>query len=75
MQADNKYLKIDRNQILNRYWELANLEPEKTKGNISGQLKALAALWELLRAAPAEKPKAAAKPLPEVEIYRSGWMN
>jgi hypothetical protein len=75
MHADNKYLKIDRNQILNRYWELANLTPEQTKGNITGQLKALAALWELLRSAPAEKPKPAAKPLPEVEIYRSGWLN
>ena len=75
MQADNKNLKIDRNQILNRYWELANLTPEQTKGNITGQLKALAGLWELLRSAPAEKPKPAAKPLPEVEIYRSGWMN
>ena len=62
MQADNKYLKIDRNQILNRYWELANLTPEQTKGNISGQLKALAGLWELLRSTPAEKPKPAAKP-------------
>ena len=75
MHADNKYLKIDRNQILTRYWHLANLEPEKTKGNISGQLEALDALCELLGPALAEKPKAAAKPLPEVEIYRSGWMN
>jgi len=75
MHAENKYLKFDRNQILNRYWELANLEPEKTKGNISGQLEALEALCELLGPALAEKPRAAAKPLPEVEIYRSGWMN
>jgi hypothetical protein len=75
MIAENKSLKFDCNQILNRYWELANLEPEKTKGNISGQLEALDALCQLLRSAPAEKPKAAAKPLPEVEIYRSGWMN
>jgi hypothetical protein len=75
MHADNKYLKFDRNQILNRYWELANLTPEETKGNITGQLKALEALYELLGPARAEKPKPAAKPLPEVEIYRSGWMN
>ena len=44
----NKSLKFDRNQILNRYWDLADLDPEKTKGNILGQLKALDSLCEQL---------------------------
>ena len=71
----NKYLKFDRIQVLNRYWELANLTPEMTKGNITGQLKALDFLYKALGPAVAEKPKAAAEQPQEVEIYRSKWMN
>ena len=48
MQKENKCLKFNRNQILNMYWELANLNPEQTKGNITGQLKALDSLCEQL---------------------------
>jgi hypothetical protein len=64
-------LKIDRDQILAKYWELANLTPETTKGNITGQLKALDSLLELL---PLTPNKDANKPLPAPEIYRSAWM-
>jgi hypothetical protein len=63
--------KIDRDQILAKYWELANLTPEETKGNITGQLKALDALCEELRLMP---NKDAVKPRPAQEIYRSAWM-
>ena len=68
-QREKKSLRFDRTQILNRYWELANLNAEETKGNITGQLKALDSLCEQL-AAP-EKP---AKPANVQEIYRSAWM-
>jgi hypothetical protein len=61
-------MKFDRDQILTRYWALANLTPEETKGNITGQLKALESLLEAL----AEKPAAAAKVVP---FYRSAWMD
>jgi hypothetical protein len=64
-------LKIGRDQILAKYWELANLTPEETKGNITGQLHALDTLCEELRLAP---NKDAVKPLPAQEIYRSAWM-
>jgi hypothetical protein len=60
-------MKFDRDQILNRYWELANLTPEQTKGNVTGQLKALESLLEALAAKPA-----AAKVVP---FYRSAWMD
>ena len=69
MTAENKSLRFDRNQILNRYWELANLDAEETKGNITGQLKALDSLCEQLPIA--EKP---GKPLNAPEVYRSAWM-
>jgi hypothetical protein len=65
-------LKIDRDQILAKYWELANVTPETTKGNITGQLKALESLLELL---PLTPNKDAKKPLPAPEIYRSAWMS
>ena len=58
---------IDYEQILARYWELANLDLTSTKGSITGQLKALELLCEELRRAP-EGP--AAKP----RIYQSAWM-
>jgi hypothetical protein len=61
-------MKFDRDQILNRYWELANLTPEQTKGNVTGQLKAL----ELLLEALAAKPATTAKVVP---FYRSAWMD
>jgi len=72
MQKENKCLKFNRNQILNRYWELANLDSEQTKGNITGQLKALDSLCEQLVVA--EKPTTPAKRAIVHEIYRSGWM-
>ena len=64
-------LEFDRDQVLNRYWELAKLGSEVTKGNITGQLKALDALREEL----AGKPKDTAKRLPSQKIYRSEWMD
>jgi hypothetical protein len=62
-------MKFDRDQILNRYWELANLTAEETKGNVTGQLKALEALLEALAAKPAV---AVARAAP---FYRSAWMD
>jgi hypothetical protein len=68
----NKALKFDRNDVLNRYWELAGLDHEKTKGNILGQLKALDSLCEEL--AQHDKPRSPEKQTPEPDIYRAGWM-
>jgi hypothetical protein len=58
---------IDHDQILDRCWELANLDLNSTKGSITGQLKALELLSEELRRAP---QKAASSP----RFYRSAWM-
>ncbi len=62
-------LKIEYEQILARYWELANLTPEQTRGNVTGQLKALDALCNELRLKPIDNHRPAAP-----EIYRSAWM-
>jgi hypothetical protein len=61
-------MKFDRDQILNRYWELANLDPKDTKGNITGQLNALDSLLEALAAKPAPTAKV-------VPFYRAAWMD
>jgi hypothetical protein len=34
-------LHLDREQVLNRLWEIANLSSEMTRGSVSGQVKAL----------------------------------
>ena len=34
-------LNLDREQVLARLWEIANLSPEMTRGSITGQVKAL----------------------------------
>jgi hypothetical protein len=34
-------LNLDREQVLARLWEIANLSPEMTRGSIAGQVKAL----------------------------------
>jgi hypothetical protein len=63
---------IGRVHILNKYWELANLDPEATKGNITGQLKALDSLCEelgLVKAAQEGEQSSGRQ-----EIYRSAWM-
>lgn len=65
-------LKFTRNDVLNKYWDLAHLDADKTKGNILGQLKALDTLCE--ETAPAGKPKPAPKQIPEPDIYRAAWL-
>jgi hypothetical protein len=62
---------IDRDQVLSKLWELANLTPEETKGSVTGQLNALEILCKELGYLP---KKESAKPLPAPEIYRSAWM-
>ena len=34
-------LNLDREQVLARLWQIANLSPEMTRGSITGQVKAL----------------------------------
>jgi hypothetical protein len=41
-EADGlRRLSLDREQVLNRLWEIANLSPEMTRGSITGQVKAI----------------------------------
>jgi hypothetical protein len=63
---------LSREQILRKYWDLANLDPEVTKGNITGQLKALDSLREELvlpRPATESNNRSTSQ-----EIYQSAWL-
>ncbi len=64
-------LEFDADQVLNRYWELARLGPDETKGNILGQLKALDALREEQTSVLTRIPT---KQLRLNGIYRAAWM-
>ncbi len=63
---------IGRAEILRKYWELANLDPEITKGTITGQLKALDSLCEELALEESGDDPEAARP--QQQIYRSAWL-
>jgi hypothetical protein len=67
-----------RDRLLARLWEIADLDPEKTRGSLSGQVKALsliAAIEGLIpdrRAVPAQnKP---APPPVTADIYAAAWL-
>ena len=61
---------VNLEQVLAKYWELANLDPEVTKGSITGQLKALDALCAELSPVAAETKAA----MPGAGVYRAAWM-
>ena len=66
----------DREQVLARLWEIANLSPEVTRGSVTGQVKALSIIVAMenfipdRRAVSSEKKSA---PAPTAEIYASAW--
>jgi hypothetical protein len=75
-------LNLDREQVLARLWEIANLSPEMTRGSVTGQVKALSMIIAMedfipdRRATPnlvipsgAEGPA----PAPTAEIYAAAW--
>ena len=69
--------KLDREQVLNRLWELAHLGPEMTRGSISGQVKALSIIVAMENFIPDRRAVAAEKksaPARTVEVYESAWM-
>jgi len=71
-------LNPDREQVLNRLWELANLSPDMTRSSITGQVKAISIIVAMenfipdRRAASAEKSPAPASAPPQ--IYKSAWL-
>ena len=71
-------LNIGRDQILDRLWHLANLNPDATRGSIAGQIKALAMIIAIEGLIPDRRlspvPTQPASPPAQAPFYASEWM-
>ncbi len=70
-------LNLDREQVLNRLWELANLSSEMTRGSITGQVKAVSMIVAILNLIPgrhaiSSENKSPAAPTPQ--IHTGAWL-
>jgi hypothetical protein len=70
---------LDRQQVLDRLWELAKLNPDLTRGSITGQVKAISMIIAMLnfipdrRAVSSENKSAPALPA-KAQIYVAEWL-
>ena len=78
-EADGiRRLSPDREQVLDRLWEIANLSPDMTRGSVTGQVKALSMIVAMQnfipdrRAISSEKKSAPAPP--HAQIYTAEWL-
>ena len=78
-EADGlRRLNLDRERVLDRLWEIADLSPEMTRGSITGQVKALSMIVAIeglipdRRSVPAQN-KSAPPPV-NSQIYRAAWL-
>jgi hypothetical protein len=69
---------LDREQVLTRLWEIANLSPERTRGSVTGQVKALSMIIAMQNFIPGRRavssPEKKSPPAPAPEIYASAWL-
>ena len=72
-------LNLDREQVLARLWEIANLSPEMTRGSITGQVKALSMIVAMQNFIPDRLATSSGKKSPPApihhEIYAAAWLN
>ena len=77
-EADGlRRLNLDREQVLNRLWEIANLSPEMTRGSVTGQVKALSMIVAMENFIPDRRAVSSEKkspPAPAPQIYASAWL-
>jgi len=67
---------LDREQVLDRLWEIANLSPEMTRGSITGQVKALSMIVAMQNFIPDRRATSEKKSPPapsRAEIYAAAW--
>jgi hypothetical protein len=71
-------LKQTRERVLTRLWEIADLDPEKTRGSMSAQVKALSMIIAIEGLIPDRRAASAQnKPAPppvKAEIYQAAWL-
>ena len=61
-------LNLDREQVLARLWEIANLSPEMTRGSITGQVKALSMIVAMQNFIPDRRAVASETKFPSAPI-------
>jgi hypothetical protein len=75
-------LSPDREQVLDRLWEIASLSPEMTRGSVTGQVKSLSIIVAMQNFIPdrlavarlAESEKKSTPATNKPEIYASAWL-
>ncbi len=71
-------LNLDRERVLDRLWEIADLSPEITRGSVTGQVKALSIIIAMQNFIPDRRAVAAEKKSPTAtnppQIYQSAWL-
>jgi hypothetical protein len=69
---------VSRDRVLNRLWDIANMDPERTRNSMSAQIKALSLIVAIeglipdRRAVSAQKPPA--PPQDHSSFYTSEWL-
>ena len=70
-EADGLHrLNLDREQVLTRLWEIANLSPEMTRGSITGQVKAISMIIAMQNFIPDRLGASSEKKSPSAHIHR-----
>jgi hypothetical protein len=64
-----RHLNLDREQVLARLWELANLSPEMTRSSITGQVKAISMIVAMLNFIPDPRALSSQKKSPAAPIH------
>jgi hypothetical protein len=68
---------VSRDQILTRLWEIGNLNPENTRGSLTGQVKALSMIVAIEGLIPDRRASARNQPAPPpvtANIYQAEWL-
>jgi hypothetical protein len=78
-EADGLHrLNLDREQVLARLWEIANLSPEVTRGSVTGQVKALSMIVAMENFIPDRRAVSSEKKSPPTptrpQIYPAAWL-
>ena len=78
LTQDLRRFNVSRDQILTRLWEIANLDPERTRNSMSAQVKALSMIVAIEGLIPDRRAVSAqSKPAPapvNPPFYVSKWM-
>jgi hypothetical protein len=67
-------LNLDREQVLNRLWEIANLSPDMTRNSITGQVKALTMIVAIQGLIPGRRTVSAQSESAPPQIVTAAWL-